>query len=195
MASYTASNTPRACPAVTTGLWEAAEALPPTPNNATCENMVASATCVPADTVATDVDKIGTLFGTVCGMDSTACSGITGNASTGIYGDFIMCDPVQQLAYVLNQYYVNQKKTKTACDFGGQAKLVTPSGDFTFSSGTTNSSPGSTSGGNVTTDSSTTSSGTNSGSSSTSSSSAGRMTIVGLAGYVVGGAVALLSLI
>jgi 1,3-beta-glucanosyltransferase GAS1 len=121
----TATNTPRDCPAVTgKGGWAAAEALPPTPNEATCESMVATLSCVPSEKV-TD-DNIGSLFGTVCGMDAAACDGITADATAGKYGDFVMCNATQQLAYALNQYYLNQGKVATACDFSGQAKLVTP---------------------------------------------------------------------
>ncbi|KAJ0116638.1 hypothetical protein J7T55_009788 [Diaporthe amygdali] len=145
MNSYTASNVPRQCPAVTAGLWEAAEALPPTPNATLCENMVASSSCVPSDAVTSDAEKIGTLFGTVCGMDATACAGITSNATTGKYGAFVMCNPVQQLTHALNSYYTNQKKASTACNFAGQAKVVSPTeAAITPSSGS--SSSGSSSG-------------------------------------------------
>ncbi|KAI3400341.1 hypothetical protein diail_3358 [Diaporthe ilicicola] len=126
MNSYTATNQPRQCPAVTAGLWMAAEALPPTPNATLCENMVASSACVPADAVTTDAEKIGTLFGTVCGMDANACAGITANATTGKYGAFVMCTPIQQLTHALNTYYTDQKKASTACNFAGQAKIVSP---------------------------------------------------------------------
>ncbi|KAK2609455.1 hypothetical protein N8I77_002952 [Diaporthe amygdali] len=145
MNSYTASNVPRQCPAVTAGLWEAAEALPPTPNATLCENMVASSSCVPSDAVTSDAEKIGTLFGTVCGMDAAACAGITSNATTGKYGAFVMCNPVQQLTHALNSYYTNQKKASTACNFAGQAKVVSPTeAAITPSSGS--SSSGSSSG-------------------------------------------------
>lgn len=126
MNAYTATNVPRDCPAVTEGLWEAAEALPPTPNATLCENMVASSSCVPTDATVADAEKIGSLFGTVCGMDAKACAGITSDAAKGSYGDFVMCNPVQQLTHALNEYYANQKKASSACDFDGQAKVVSP---------------------------------------------------------------------
>lgn len=160
MNSYTASNVPRACPAVTTGLWEAAEALPPTPNATLCENMVASSSCVPTEATTGDAEKIGSLFGTVCGMDAKACAGITSDAAKGVYGDFVMCNPVQQLTHALNEYYANQKKASTACDFAGQAKVVSPTeAAITPSSGST--------------------SGSSSGSGSSSSSSGGSGSVSG----------------
>lgn len=141
MSSYTASNVPRACPAVTAGLWEAAEALPPTPNATLCENMVASSACVPSAATTADAEKIGALFGTVCGMDQEACAGITSNAANGTYGAFVMCNPVQQLTHALNSYYANQKKANTACNFDGQANVVTPTeAAITPSSGSTSGS-------------------------------------------------------
>lgn len=141
MNAYTASNVPRACPAVTKGLWEAAEALPPTPNTTLCENMVASSACVPTEATAGNAKALGSLFGTVCGMDQKACAGITSDAATGTYGDFVMCSPVQQLTHALNSYYANQKKASTACDFDGQAKVVSPTeAAITPSSGSTSGS-------------------------------------------------------
>lgn len=127
MNSYTPSNVARACPAVQQGVWLAAEKLPPTPNATLCENMVKASACVPSDALASDADKMASLFGTVCGLDATACKGITANTTTGTYGEFVMCNETQQLTHALNTYYSNQKKASTACDFSGQAKVVTPS--------------------------------------------------------------------
>ncbi|KAH8646819.1 Glucanosyltransferase-domain-containing protein [Xylariales sp. PMI_506] len=170
--SVTTDNTPRDCPAVTgEGGWAAAEALPPTPNAATCQSMVNSLSCVQSDSVTTE--DIGTLFGTVCGIDPTACTGITANATSGVYGDFVMCSATQQLSYALNQYYVNQGRAASACNFNGQAKLVTPSESSSAgssSSGTTVSGSSGSSGSSGTTSESSSSSGSGSGTSSSSSS-------------------------
>ncbi|KAJ4388188.1 hypothetical protein N0V93_008795 [Gnomoniopsis smithogilvyi] len=127
MSSYTSSNVPRACPAVAANSWLASDILPPTPNTTLCENMVASSACVVSDATAADADSMASLFGTVCGLDATACKGITANATTGKYGEFVMCNTTQQLTNALNTYYTNQKKASTACDFNGAAKVVTPS--------------------------------------------------------------------
>lgn len=127
MNSYAPSNAPRACPAVQQDVWLAAEALPPTPNATLCENMVKASACVPGDALAGNATKMASLFGTVCGLDAAACKGITANATTGTYGEFVMCNTTQQLTNALSTYYSNQKKASTACDFSGQAKVVTPS--------------------------------------------------------------------
>ncbi|KAF3763973.1 glycoside hydrolase family 72 /Carbohydrate-binding module family 43, partial [Cryphonectria parasitica EP155] len=121
MASYSPSNVPRACPPVQADLWLSAEALPPTPNVTACEDMVAESSCVPTEEVASDPDKLASLFGTICGLDASACTGITSNATSGTYGAFVMCNTTQQLTNAMNQYYTNQNKASTACDFSGQA--------------------------------------------------------------------------
>lgn len=143
MNSYTPSNTARACPAVQANVWLAAEALPPTPNATLCENMVKASACVPSTALSADADKMSSLFGTVCGLDATACKGITANATTGTYGEFVMCNTTQQLTNALNTYYTNQKKASTACDFSGQAKVVTPSLSASQVGGPSSSSSGS----------------------------------------------------
>jgi len=63
------------------------------------------------------------LFDTVCGLDKTACAGITADAETGVYGAYSMCDPYSKLSFAFGQYYKNQKQASTACDFGGNAKV------------------------------------------------------------------------
>lgn len=147
--SYTPSNTPRACPAVAANTWLASDILPPTPNTTICENMVASSSCVPAASLS--ADDTAALFGTVCGLSASACEGITANATSGVYGDYVMCNATQQLANALNTYYVAQKSAASACDFDGQALVVKPSetllpssggssGSGSSSVGTTNSS-------------------------------------------------------
>lgn len=183
-----AAGTARDCPAVTgKGGWAAAEALPPTPDKATCESMVASLSCVPSETVATK--DIGSLFGTVCGMDSKACEGITGDATAGTYGDYVMCNATQQLAYALNQYYVNQGQAATACDFSGQAKLVTPTQTNGAASG--DGSSGSTTGSGTT--GSSTSGNTSGGTASSGSGQLGgnRKTVLAVATFCIGVAMAM----
>lgn len=124
MSSYTPSNTARACPAVAANSWLASDVLPPTPNTTICENMVQASSCVPA--AGLSANATASLFGTVCGLDVTACKGISSNATTGEYGAYVMCNSTQQLTNALNTYYSNQKKASTACDFDGQATVVKP---------------------------------------------------------------------
>jgi hypothetical protein len=38
-----------------------------------------------------------------------------------------MCNSYQKLSFSMDQYYKNQGKASTACDFGGQAKIQTGS--------------------------------------------------------------------
>jgi 1,3-beta-glucanosyltransferase GAS1 len=124
--SYTPSNSPASCPAVATGVatqWEAKDVLPPTPNQAACDCMYQTQQCFPSTQVLANVSSIGSLFGTVCGLNNTACAGISSNTLTGVYGPYGMCNSTQQLAYVLTQYYQGQGSAAGACDFGGQAVL------------------------------------------------------------------------
>lgn len=176
MNSYTPSNKARSCPAVQANTWRAAEALPPTPNVTACENMVAASACVPTDALTSDAQKMASMFGTICGLDATACKGITSNATTGTYGDFVMCNTTQQLTSALNTYYTNQKKAKTACDFSGQAKIVTPSKAASSGGGSGSSSSGSSSSSVSTSGSSNTDTGTNTGTSTSTGSNTGSNT-------------------
>lgn len=71
-------------------------------------------------------DEIGEVFGFVCGADSKACAGVQRNPQTGVYGAYSMCEGAQQVSFVVDQYFKNQKKAATACDFDGKFKVVTP---------------------------------------------------------------------
>ncbi|KAK3318159.1 putative beta (1-3) glucanosyltransferase gel3p [Apodospora peruviana] len=128
--SYQPTNKPRACPSIAEGkqAWQAVSSpLPPSPNSTVCDCMFESLKCVPSDKVLNNATAVASLFGTVCGLDDTACAGIVHDASTGTYGLYSACSPKQQLAHALDTYYANQKEAKDACDFGGQAKLSTKS--------------------------------------------------------------------
>lgn len=119
-ADYVVSNTAaQACPA-TGADWAASSNLPPIANADLCSCMVSSLSCVP--NTGLSGNKTAELFSTVCGLDKNACNGITGNATTGSYGAYSMCDPYSQLAFAFDQYYQSQSKVSTACDFGGNAK-------------------------------------------------------------------------
>lgn len=64
---------------------------------------------------------MGDLFGTVCGLDSSACAGIAHNATTGVYGAYSMCNATQQLSFALNAYAKAQSNFNNACDFSASA--------------------------------------------------------------------------
>jgi 1,3-beta-glucanosyltransferase GAS1 len=121
--SYTSANKPAPCPA-TTKTWQASPNLPPTPDNGTCACMFATLTCVPAPGL--DEKKYGDIFKFVCGSAGAPCSGIRADADLGVYGAYSMCSPEHKLGYVLDRYYKNQKSASSACDFSGQATIVTP---------------------------------------------------------------------
>lgn len=124
MAAYKITNTaPAACPATGTA-WRASEKLPPVVNPDLCSCMVKSLSCTVADNLSGE--EIGDLFGTVCGLDSKSCAGVARNPNTGVYGAYSMCTGEQQLSFVVDQYYKNQKKAADACDFKGKAKVQTP---------------------------------------------------------------------
>jgi hypothetical protein len=120
---YTPSNTvAQACPA--TGVsWNASETLPPTPNQAICSCMTASLGCIAKPGLSADAEA--SLFGQVCGLNrGAACAGIARNGASGTYGAYSMCDTADQLNFVLNQYYTNQQSSSSACDWKGQAQVV-----------------------------------------------------------------------
>ena len=78
--------------------------------------------CVPSSQI--NSDNIGDFFGLVCGLSQSACAGIAANATSGDYGAYGMCDPMQQLGWALNSYYEQQLAAgngASACDFSGSA--------------------------------------------------------------------------
>jgi hypothetical protein len=120
--SYNPTNTAaQPCPTLGSD-WEASSALPPTPNQELCSCMAKALNCVPSSKI--NADNIGDLFGLVCGLSQSACAGIAANASTGDYGAYGMCNPLQQLSWALNSYYEEQLAAgngASACDFSGSA--------------------------------------------------------------------------
>ncbi|ODA79798.1 hypothetical protein RJ55_05394 [Drechmeria coniospora] len=116
----------RQCPAVTSN-WELNKALPPTPDQGVCDCMVKSLSCAPASDIT--AEKMGEVFGIICGRDPSACVGISGNPATGIYGAYSMCDDKAKLAFVLDAYHQKQNGEAGSCDFGGAAAPQTPSKD------------------------------------------------------------------
>jgi len=63
----------------------------------------------------------------VCGLSSSACSAISGNGSTGVYGDLSFCGAQQGLDIALDSYYEEQGRAASACNFGGIATLTSGS--------------------------------------------------------------------
>lgn len=122
--AYTSTNTAADCPTVNS-TWAASSDLPPTPNESACSCVTKSSGCVPKSGLATS--KYSAIFDYICGEDESLCDEINGNATTGVYGTFSMCNDIDKLAYVLNAYYESQSKDDTACDFDGKAETQTAS--------------------------------------------------------------------
>lgn len=163
MAAYSPTNSAAACPAIGAS-WAAASALPPTPDDSLCECMFNSISCAPSSSL--DEDDFGEVFGYICGQDPDSCAGVNGNASTGVFGAYSMCNSTQKLGYVLDTYYKAQKSASDACDFDGKA--VTQSGS---SSGDCKTKLASASSANAVAATATAGTGSSGGSSSGSSSS------------------------
>jgi hypothetical protein len=122
-ADYSPTNTVgQACPTVGSS-WQAASALPPTPNQSVCSCMMSSLVC----TAATNINgtQISSLFSEVCGyINGKACIGIDTNPETGVYGPYSMCNATEQLSYAFNAYYLAESSAASACSFGGNANIV-----------------------------------------------------------------------
>lgn len=150
--------------------WKAATKLPPTPDEDVCDCMSKSLGCVVADKV--DEDDYGKLFGVVC--DKINCDAINADGEKGKYGGFSFCSSKDKLSYVMNAYYEDQGKEKSACDFDGSASVNgNASTDKSCSSKLSQASKGVSSSGSSGSGSSDSSegSGSNSGDSSGSGSS------------------------
>ncbi|KAH6889776.1 Glucanosyltransferase-domain-containing protein [Thelonectria olida] len=116
--AYTPSAEAGTCPELS-DTWVANKVLPPTPDEDLCKCMYNSVSCVPAKGLKTKA--YSDIFDYICGENKKLCAGINGNATTGVYGAYSMCNQQQKLAYVLDQYYLDQDSASTACDFDGQA--------------------------------------------------------------------------
>lgn len=172
--SYSPTNTAaQSCP-TEDSTWNAVSSpLPPSPNKELCSCMLDTLACaVKSGTPETD---FGDNFDYICGHDNKACDGIANNGSSGTYGAYGMCNPMQKLSFVMNNYYNDQKAGPSACAFGGAGATKSsssPSGTCsalinqagTAGTGTVTSSPTAKAGGG---------SGGSGGSSGSSSASAG----------------------
>ncbi|KAL7806620.1 family 72 glycoside hydrolase [Trichoderma gracile] len=127
---YKPTNKPASCPALTDD-WQAINSLPPTPDASLCSCMQSSLSCVHSKDL--DTKDFGDIFGFICGKSPEVCAGINGDPSTGVYGAYSMCEDAAKLDYVLDAYYQSQKKASTACDFNGQAQVVSPKAASTCS--------------------------------------------------------------
>jgi hypothetical protein len=122
-ASYSATNSALSCPTVGAN-WAAASVLPPTPDPNVCSCMVSTLSCTTKAGIA-DL-AVGQLFSTVCGLPGNPCKNVIGNATTGVYGAFSMCNATERLANAFDAYYgsLSGSNKATGCDFGGNATIV-----------------------------------------------------------------------
>ncbi|KZT68706.1 carbohydrate-binding module family 43 protein [Daedalea quercina L-15889] len=136
-ASYTPSiSLPDSCPS-SNASWPVATALPPTPNSGLCDCVASQLTCISTYTLD-DASDIGTAIGTLCGTSETACSVISGNGTTGTYGELSMCNPLQQLNIAMEVYYNAQSRQSSACEwsFATLASSASISASSQFASAT-----------------------------------------------------------
>ena len=165
--SGSVKTTSLACPAEAS-TWRASAELPPTPDEAVCDCLDYTLACVVDSSV--DEEDYSDLYSIVCGM--TDCSAISANGTSGVYGAFSYCGDKAKLSYVLNQYYVDNGKHSTDCDFGGSASLVSTSTASTCSSILSSASAAVSNAATSTASGSDSASGSSSTSSSTASASA-----------------------
>ena len=124
---YSPTNTnARSCPPTGSG-WNASSTLPPTPNRDLCGCVVKNLTCTAKPNLSDDT--VAKLFGTVCGLNKTACVGVARDGSQGTYGAVSGCSPSEQLSWAFNAYYFSQAPANraSACNFDGNAQMQQPS--------------------------------------------------------------------
>lgn len=99
--------------------WRASANLPPTPDTALCKCAVAASECA----IGQDVKPkdFGDIFDFICDAEKDLCTAINGNATTGVYGAYSMCDDRSKLTILLGLYYDQQDGAADACDFEGKA--------------------------------------------------------------------------
>jgi hypothetical protein len=125
-AQYTPVNTAkRTCPTVDSHWQVAPTGLPLTPSRDWCSCMVSTLSCQAKSTL-TD-GEISFNFGWICGGDGFgSCKGFTPDTTTGSYPDWGICNPIDKLSLAFNALYQHYGSQASACDFTGNATLMTP---------------------------------------------------------------------
>jgi 1,3-beta-glucanosyltransferase GAS1 len=118
MAAYTPTATARACPPLGRAWNAKASPLPPPPNPQLCKCMSDSLSC--AVKSSTPETSYGNMFDYVCSENDDICLGILADAETGNYGAYSMCNPKEQLSFVLSQYV--ESNSDASCAFNGKAE-------------------------------------------------------------------------
>jgi hypothetical protein len=121
---YTPTNSAPACPTIASNWAAEATPLPPVVNPQLCACEVSNLECT---ITSDDEESYGGVFNFICDANEDYCSGIARNATTGDYGAIGGCSPHQQLAFVANQYFLDNGRSASACDFNGLAATQAPS--------------------------------------------------------------------
>ena len=176
-ASYTPTNRAQACPTLGKS-WNALSKIPPSPNEQICSCMVQNLTCKAKPDITAEVIK--TNFDYICDPgNGDFCGAITADASTGVYGAFSMCNPVERLSKAFDTYYHNQVASNPAntspCDFKGAAMKQNPKPPASCSAAISQAGPAGT--GVITSTPSGTGSGGASSTTSTKKSMAGTVAV------------------
>ncbi|CAX44480.1 pH-regulated cell-wall GPI-anchored 1,3-beta-glucanosyltransferase, putative [Candida dubliniensis CD36] len=98
--------------------WDVALTLPPTPNEAKCECLWKSLSCVVSDDAIFDEEVA---LRELC--FKVDCEDINANGRSGKYGRYSDCNPTIRTSYALNKYYQQCGKKQEICDFQGRGEL------------------------------------------------------------------------
>ncbi|WVQ72162.1 hypothetical protein IAR50_001707 [Cryptococcus sp. DSM 104548] len=119
------------CPSESSTLL-ASSTLPPTPDESVCNCLEdKSFACHLTDAARNSPTIIGALLDYTCSIlgstnSSASCDTISGNGTSGSYGELSFCSPAIKLEYVMSAYY-QSNPVSTSCDFAGNATLSTSS--------------------------------------------------------------------
>lgn len=122
--NYKPANTAPACPTTGSTWLPKASPLPPAVNPQLCDCEVAALSCA---IKSTDATQYAAVFDYICAANAKFCAGIQHNSTTGTYGAIGGCNPIQQLGFVANQYYLANSAQSSACDFSGVATVQSAS--------------------------------------------------------------------
>ncbi|KAF9270568.1 glycoside hydrolase family 72 protein [Marasmius fiardii PR-910] len=120
-----ATSTYPACPA-TNSAFVASTTLPPTPDQNACGCLANLLSCQFRPSTANYSTILGSLVDTGCGLlgqEGLNCNDIGGNGQTGVYGRLSGCDPTIKLSYVMSEHYEANNRNQQACSFGGNGTV------------------------------------------------------------------------
>lgn len=118
------SRSTTSCPSVS-ATWRSLSELPPTPDEGTCECLLATLSCIFLPRVRINEQ---TFLTELC--SKTDCSDILGNSTLGTYGKYSGCGLRQKISYTLNKYWLENNRNPEVCDFNKRAVLISNS-EFT----------------------------------------------------------------